>query len=96
MNQYVVIARDGSDSIAPDRRMEARPAHLAGARELKENNHFILGGAMLDKNGNMAGSVMIVQFENEEKLKEWYDNEPYITQNVWQSVEIRPFRVADV
>ena len=96
MTQYVIIARDGSDLTALNRRMDARPAHLAGARELKENNHFILGGAMLDENGNMAGSVMIVQFENEEKLNEWYDNEPYIKQNVWQSIEIKPFRIADV
>ncbi|UTA67704.1 YciI family protein [Emticicia sp. 21SJ11W-3] len=96
MNQYVIIAIDGTDSQALERRMAARPSHLAGARDLKANNHFILGGAILDESGKMTGSVMIVQFEDEAALQNWYCNEPYIQQNVWQSIEIKPFRVADV
>ena len=96
MKQYVIIARDGNDEEAINRRMAARPIHLAGAKNLKEHNQFLLGGAILDDAGKMAGSVMIVQFETDEQMKEWYDNEPYITRNVWQSIEIRPFRVADV
>ncbi|WP_259015222.1 YciI family protein [Emticicia fluvialis] len=96
MNQYVIIAIDGTDSQALERRMAARPSHLAGARDLKANNHFILGGAILDESGKMTGSVMIVQFEDEAALQNWYLNEPYIQQNVWQSIEIKPFRVADV
>jgi uncharacterized protein len=82
MKQYVVIANDGKDQEAAERRKSIRPIHLAGARKLKENNHFILGGAMLDEAGNMEGSVMIVQFETEEAFKEWYNNEPYITGGV--------------
>ncbi len=96
MLQYVVIARDGNDENALERRMQARPNHFKGARILKENNNFILGGAILDENGKMAGSVMVVQFESEEKMREWFDNEPYITENVWQNIELRPFRVAEV
>lgn len=96
MNQYVIIARDGADDEAFQRRMAARPTHLAGAKSLKENNNFVIGGAMLDESGKMAGSVMIVQFETEQEMQNWYANEPYITQNVWQSIEIKPFKVADV
>jgi uncharacterized protein YciI len=96
MNQYVIIARDGADDEAFQRRTAARPTHLAGAKSLKENNNFVIGGAMLDKSGKMAGSVMIVQFETEQEMQNWYANEPYITQNVWQSIEIKPFKVADV
>jgi len=70
MLQYVVIARDGNDANALERRMKARPNHFKGARFLRENNNFVLGGAILDENGKMAGSVMIVQFENEQKMKE--------------------------
>ena len=69
---------------------------LAGAKALKANGNFIVGGAMLDDNEKMIGSVMILQFENDEKMQEWYDNEPYITQGVWKSIEIKPFRVANV
>jgi uncharacterized protein YciI len=44
----------------------------------------------------MCGSVMIVQFEDDEAFKEWYDNEPYITNGVWKNIEVKPFRVAEV
>jgi len=96
MKQYVIIARDGTDEKALDRRMETRPGHLAGARQLKTDNHFILGGAMLNKAGQMEGSVMIVQFETEAQFQNWYNNEPYITAGVWKTIEVKPFKVADV
>ena len=96
MKQYLVIAHDGKDDEAIARRASVRPNHLAGAKKLKAQNQFVLGGAILDDSGNMRGSVMIVQFETEEAFKEWYANEPYITQGVWKSIEIKPFRVAEV
>ncbi len=96
MKQYVIIARDGNDKDALDRRMDTRPVHLSGAKQLKANNQFILGGAMLNDAGQMEGSVMIVQFETDEQFQHWYNNEPYITAGVWRSIEIKPFKVADV
>ncbi len=96
MLQYVVIARDGKDAEALERRMKVRPNHFVGAARLKENNNFIFGGAILDESGKMAGSVMIVQFENEEQMKNWFANEPYVTGNVWQTIELKRFKVAEV
>ena len=96
MKQYLIIAQDGKDDGALDRRKEVRPPHLAGAKKLKENNNFVIGGAMLDDNDNMRGSVMIVQFESQEDFQKWYDNEPYITGGVWREIEVKLFRVAEV
>lgn len=96
MKQYVIIAEDGKDDESLERRKNVRPVHLAGARKLKENNNFVVGGAMLDNEGNMRGSVMIVQFETQEEFQKWYDNEPYITGGVWKTIEVNPFRVAEV
>jgi len=96
MKQYLIIANDGKDDGALDRRKEVRPLHLAGAKKLKERNNFVIGGAMLDDDGNMRGSIMIVQFETQDDFQYWYDNEPYITQGVWKTIEVKPFRVADV
>jgi uncharacterized protein YciI len=96
MKQYVIIAQDGNDEQALERRQTVRPVHLAGAKKLKDNNNFVFGGAMLDYDGNMRGSVMIVQFETEEDFQQWYDNEPYITNGVWKTIEVKPFRVANV
>ena len=96
VKQYLIIANDGKDDEALDRRKEVRPLHLAGAKKLKEKNNFVIGGAMLDDDGNMRGSIMIVQFETQDDFQNWYDNEPYITQGVWKTIEVKPSRVADV
>jgi hypothetical protein len=96
MLQYVIIAQDGKDEEALERRNKIRPFHLQGAKKLKEKNNFIIGGAMLDDNGNMRGSVMMVQFESEEDFKKWFAEEPYITEGVWKVIEVKRFKVADV
>jgi uncharacterized protein YciI len=96
MKQYLVIAHDGTDAEALERRMNVRPDHFAGARELKANNNFIIGGAILDNNGKMTGSMMVVQFETENDLALWMQREPYINGNVWQRIEVKPFKVAEV
>ena len=96
MKQYLIIAHDGKDDDALNRRKEVRPLHLAGAKKLKNNGNFVIGGAMLDDNSNMRGSIMIVQFETQADFQNWYDNEPYITGGVWKTIEVKSFRVADV
>jgi uncharacterized protein YciI len=96
MNQYLITAYDYTDNGALDRRMNVRPYHLDGAKKLKESGNFILGGAMLNEEGKMIGSVMILQFETEDGLETWKQNELYITQKIWESVDIKPFKVAAV
>jgi uncharacterized protein len=96
MQQYVIIAQDGTDEDALERRTQVRPFHLAGAKKLKEQNNFVFGGATLDEDGKMRGSIMIVQFETKEEFDHWYANEPYIKEGVWKTIEVKPFRVADV
>ena len=96
MNQYLITAYDGTDENALERRMSIRPSHLEGAKRLKENGNFIIGGAMLNEEGKMIGSTMIFQFENSAALQKWIDNEPYIQQKVWEKFEVQPFRVANV
>lgn len=96
MNQYLITAYDHTDADGLKRRMNTRPHHLDGAVELKKNGNFILGGAMLNDEGKIIGSVMVLQFETEEELEAWKQNEPYITQGVWESVDVKPFKVANV
>ena len=96
MNQYLVTAYDHTNDGALETRMNVRPHHLDEAKELKENGNYVVGGAILNDEGNMIGSVMIVQFKTEEELQAWQQREPYITQKVWETVDIKPFRVAAV
>jgi len=96
MNQYLVTAYDYTDDGALKRRMDVRPHHLDGAKALKANGNYVVGGAMLNEEGKMMGSIMILQFEDEEQLEAWKQSEIYITQKIWESVDIKPFRVANV
>ncbi|MGN6294657.1 MAG: YciI family protein [Chitinophagaceae bacterium] len=96
MQQYLVTAMDGADAAAPDRRATVRPDHFVRARELKASGNFITGGAILNEQGQMIGSMMVVQFNTEQELQAWLNTEPYIMGKVWEKIEVRPFKVADV
>ena len=96
MNQYIVTAYDHTDEGAFERRKGVRPHHLDGAKSLKESGNYVIGGALLNDNGDMIGSVMILQFETDEELEAWKQGDPYVTQKVWETVDVKPFRVANV
>jgi len=96
MNQYIVTAYDYTDVDALERRMNVRPHHLDGVKVLKDAGNYLMGGALLSEEGKMMGSVMILQFETEEELEAWKQSEPYITQKIWESVDVKPFKVASV
>ena len=96
MNQFLITAYDFTDTDALRRRMDVRPHHLDAAKELKASGNFIIGGAILNDEGKMIGSVMIMQFESDEELTVWKQTEPYITQGVWETVDVKPFKVAEV
>jgi uncharacterized protein YciI len=96
MKQYIVYAWDATDDNALERRMSVRPPHFENAKRLKASGNFILGGAILNNEGKMIGSNMIMQFETEAEFEDWLHTEPYITKKVWEKFEVHPFKVADV
>jgi len=96
MNQYLVTGYDYTDEGAVKRRMDVRGHHLDGVRELKAKGNYLFGGAVLNEEGQMIGSVMILQFETEEELEAWKAGEIYITQKIWESVDVKPYKVAQL
>ena len=96
MNQYLITAFDNTNENAFDHRTNVRPYHLEGVKKMKENGNFIIGGAILNDDGKMIGSSMILQFEDPQELKNWIDSEPYIQQKVWENFDVKPFQVANV
>lgn len=93
---YVIHAYDFTDAKALQRRMDARQSHLEGARKLKAEGHFVMGGALLGPEGNMIGSMMVVDFVSDEEVQQAVANDPYVTGKVWEIIDIKPFRQADV
>ena len=96
MKQYVITAHDYTDEGALQRRLDVRPSHLEGVKVLKANGNFIVGGAILNTEEQMIGSVMIVQFETDEQMESWKNNDPYVSGMVWDKIEVKPFRQAVV
>ncbi len=94
MAQFLVIGRDGTDAEAPARRRAARPAHFAGIEGMVAKGEIVSGSAILDDAGNMVGSVVIAEFPSRAELDAWLAREPYVTDGVWQDIEIKPVRIA--
>lgn len=92
--QWLIIARDGSDEGAPERRLAARPAHLENAARLQAGGHLLIGGALVDDHGSMIGSAAVAQFSTRAELDHWLASDPYVTQGVWLDIEVIPYRVA--
>jgi uncharacterized protein len=94
--RFLVIAHDGNDSKAKERRLTVREQHLKLAKEMHEKGRSIIGGAILDDAGNMVGSCRIVEFESKSDLEEWLRIEPYVLGKVWDRVEVHPFKIAEI
>lgn len=94
--QYVIFAYDGTDEKAIDRRLAVRDEHLKCVEKRIENGEHLYGGAMLDEAGKMIGSVMVVDYPSREELDNWLKIEPYAVGNVWERIEIKPFRVPSI
>ena len=94
MPQFMVLAYDGHDSDARARRDAVRSAHLAHVQPMVQRGEIILGGAILDEFGAMIGSMLVVDLPDHVAVDAWLDRDPYVTGNVWQRIEVKPFRIA--
>ena len=91
--QFLVIARDGTDSEALNRRLAARPAHIAMGDQYRAEGKHLIGVALLDETEKMVGSVLLVDFANRAELDAWLAVEPYVVGKVWESIEVSMCKV---
>jgi uncharacterized protein YciI len=93
--QFIVTGYDGKDEGALDRRMAAREAHLAVAKEMYENQRWLFATAILNDEEKMAGSLIVCDFDSRDDLEsQWLDKEPYVLGKVWEKIEITRAQVA--
>lgn len=91
----VVLAMDGSDDAAVERRMAARPAHFARVGPAAERGELTLGCAVLDApDGRMIGSVAITAHATDEAARRFWNDDPYVTGDVWRDLRIWGTRIA--
>jgi uncharacterized protein len=92
--QFLVVAKDGTDEGALERRKRTRPTHLESIQPLVDRGNVLVGGAILNEAGDMIGSMLLVEFADRADLDAWLDADPYVTEDVWREVEVTPFRSA--
>ena len=65
--QFLVKAYDGSGML--EKRMEVRPSHLEGMKAL--GKQIICAGGLLDEEGKMKGSALVMEFPDRAALDEY-------------------------
>ena len=87
--QFMIRAYDGPNML--DRRLAVRPRHLEGMKRL--GRQIICAGGILDNEGKMKGSVLVLEFESRAALDDYLAVEPYVTEGVWDKVEVEIMNV---
>lgn len=93
---YSVSSQDVENSL--EKRLTARPAHLARLEKLKEQGRLLLAGphpAIDTENPGEAGftgSLVIAEFGSLDEAQQWADEDPYIDAGVYAQVTVKPFK----
>ena len=95
---YAIMAEDTPDSL--DKRLNARPMHLARLTELQNQGRLLLAGPFpaidsVDPGpAGFSGSLIVAEFANLEDAKNWAEADPFVIAGVYASVVVKPFRKA--
>lgn len=84
---FVITAIDKEGSL--QLRMATREAHFA---YVKATGAVRLGGPFLDRNGDMAGSMIIIEAADLVAARMWAQNDPYAKAGLFESSEVRPWK----
>jgi len=93
---YAIISQDVENSL-PKRKL-ARPAHIARLETLKDQGRLVLAGPhpIIDSEdpgeAGFSGSLVVAEFNTLSDAQQWADDDPYITEGVYQNVTVKPFK----
>jgi len=93
---YAIISQDVENSLS--KRKVGRPAHIARLEALKDQGRLILAGPhpSIDSEdpgeAGFSGSLIVAEFATLAAAQSWADEDPYITEGVYQTVTVKPFK----
>lgn len=93
---YAITGEDVPDSL--DKRLAARPAHLARLNELKDAGRLLLAGPfpVIDSPdpgpAGFSGSLIVAAFDSLQAAQAWADADPYVAAGVYARVSVKPFK----
>jgi len=93
---YAIISDDVNNSL--ERRLAARPDHLARLEALRDEGRLVLAGPhpAIDSQdpgeAGFSGSLVVAEFEDLESAQAWADADPYMIAGVYAKVVVKPFK----
>ncbi|MEQ5820228.1 YciI family protein [Halomonas sp. SCS19] len=93
---YAIISEDVDNSL--ERRLAARPDHLARLEALRDEGRLVLAGphpAVDSENpgdAGFSGSLVVAEFDDLTSAQAWADADPYMIAGVYASVTVKPFK----
>ena len=93
---YAIIAEDTPNSL--EKRLNARPAHLARLSELQNQGRLILAGPFpaidsVDPGpAGFIGSLIVAEFIDLGAATTWAEADPFVVAGVYANVTVKPFR----
>ncbi|MGB9093967.1 MAG: YciI family protein [Gallionella sp.] len=93
---YAIIGQDVADSL--DKRVAARPAHVARLQELQNQGRLLLAGpfpavdAADPGAAGYSGSLIVAEFPSLAAAQDWANADPYVAAGVYAQVRAQPFR----
>lgn len=92
---YVIWAQDVVNSL--EKRMAARPDHVARLKQLVDQGRLIIAGPMpaVDSSdpgeAGMTGSMIVAEFTSLDAAKKWAQDDPYVAAGVYAEVSVKPY-----
>ncbi|MEJ8475785.1 YciI family protein [Roseibium algae] len=84
---YAIITSDKPGALQI--RLDNRPAHVAFLKGLGDT--LKAAGPFLDDDGNMAGSLVIIEAANRDEAFAISQQDPYVAAELFETAEIRPW-----
>ncbi|MBX6358169.1 MAG: hypothetical protein IRZ05_20265 [Micromonosporaceae bacterium] len=89
---FLVVAYDHPGPEGRQRRAAARERHLAQAK-MNLSVRPVFGASILDDDGEMIGSMLVMDAASRAELDAWLRVEPYVVEDVWRDVSVHPCQV---
>ncbi len=85
--RYAVVTKDKPDSL--ELRISNRDAHL---NYIEQTGAVELAGPFLDDNGNMCGSLVILNVDSLQAAQDWAASDPYARAGLFETVSVQQWK----
>jgi len=92
---YAIHAIDNDNSL--DKRLQERTEHRKRLTDLQDQGRLLTAGPFpaVDSSdpgpAGFSGSLIVAEFSSLEDAKTWANDDPYMQNGVYASVDVRPF-----